>query len=173
MDVQWTAYNSPVGVLTLVECAAGPLVVEFASRVADLRWAERLRARRPAVRIGVGPCDQTTQWLDAYFSGTPQPAPWPAYLLDWMAPSPQQAAVWEALCDIPLGETRAYDDIARATGLHPRLVGQLNGANWLALRIPCHRVVGKKGDLVGYGGGLDRKRWLLAHELRSTGLVLR
>jgi O-6-methylguanine DNA methyltransferase len=53
------------------------------------------------------------------------------------------------------------------------LAGQLVGSNQLAILIPCHRVVGKHGELVGYGGGLPRKRWLLDHELRTAGLVLR
>ena len=77
------------------------------------------------------------------------------------------------MCDIPLGQTRSYEDIAQASGLNPRLAGQLVGSNQLAILIPCHRVVGKHGELVGYGGGLPRKRWLLDHELRTAGLVLR
>src|SRR5215203_992310 len=65
------------------------------------------------------------------------------------------------------------EDIARATRLHPRQIGWLAAANHLAILIPCHRVVGKDGTLVGYGGGLARKRWLLDHELRSAGVVLK
>jgi O-6-methylguanine DNA methyltransferase len=72
-----------------------------------------------------------------------------------------------------VGETRSYEAVAEETGLTARVVGQASGANHLALLIPCHRVVGKDGALVGYGGGLQRKRWLLDHELRLTGLVLR
>ena len=77
-----------------------------------------------------------------------------------------------ALTTIPFGETRSYEDIATLTGIHPRAVGQLNGSNHLAILLPCHRVVGKDGGLVGYGGGLETKAWLLDHELRSVGLVL-
>ena len=84
-----------------------------------------------------------------------------------------QEAVWRELRKIPLGETRSYEDIARATRLHPRQIGWLVAANHLAILIPCHRVVGKDGSLVGYGGGLARKRWLLDHELRTAGVVLR
>jgi len=61
---------------------------------------------------------------------------------------------------------------AHATGFHARQIGQLVGANKLAIVIPCHRVVGKRGGLVGYGGGLDRKRWLLDHEIRVSGVRL-
>ena len=63
--------------------------------------------------------------------------------------------------------------LARAIRLHPRQIGWLVAANHLAILIPCHRVVGKDGTLVGYGGGLAKKRWLLDHELRAAGVVLR
>src|SRR3954462_15197638 len=69
--------------------------------------------------------------------------------------------------------SRSYDDVARATRLHPRQIGWLVSANHLAILIPCHRVVGKDGGLVGYGGGIAKKRWLLDHELRAAGVVLR
>jgi methylated-DNA-[protein]-cysteine S-methyltransferase len=80
-----------------------------------------------------------------------------------------QRAVWRSLCDIPAGETRSYADIARSIG-RPRAVravGLANGANPIALVVPCHRVIGASGALTGYGGGLDRKRWLLDHERRA------
>jgi methylated-DNA-[protein]-cysteine S-methyltransferase len=77
-----------------------------------------------------------------------------------------QRAVWAALREIPAGETRSYGDIARAIGAPTavRAVGAANGANPIWLVVPCHRVIGADGSLTGYGGGLDRKRWLLAHE---------
>ena len=90
-----------------------------------------------------------------------------------VAGTPFQQRVWDALRAIPAGETRSYQDLARATGLHPRQIGQLVGSNHLALLIPCHRVVGKDGSLVGYSGGLRAKRWLLDHELKGAGVVLR
>lgn len=173
LRVQWTSYRSPVGPLTVVECPDGPLVIEFAPRAAQLHWANILRARDPRVRVTVGSCAKTVRWLERYFDGRPEPAPYPEYLAEWLPPTPSQDKVWRALCEIPLGETRSYQDIAIQTGLHPRVVGQLNGANHLAIRIPCHRVIGKNGSLVGYGGGLDCKRWLLAHELRLAGFILR
>jgi len=112
-------------------------------------------------------------WLDEYFAGSPRPFPYPEHLRRWFDLSPAQVAVFKILKKIPLGETRSYDDVARATALHPRQIGWLVSANHLAILIPCHRVVGKDGGLVGYGGGLTRKRWLLNHELRSAGVVLR
>ena len=77
-----------------------------------------------------------------------------------------QLAVWRALRDIPAGETRSYGELAAAIGRPAavRAVGAANGANPVALFVPCHRVIAADGTLWGYGGGLERKRWLLAHE---------
>jgi methylated-DNA-[protein]-cysteine S-methyltransferase len=77
-----------------------------------------------------------------------------------------QHAVWEALISIPYGETRSYGEIAKAIGQPQaaRGVGAANGANPIALIVPCHRVIGADGSLTGYGGGLPLKRALLAHE---------
>ena len=79
--------------------------------------------------------------------------------------------VWKALVDIPFGTTTSYGAIARTIG-HPtaaRAVGAANGANPIALIVPCHRVIGSDGSLTGYGGGLPLKRKLLEHEARVAG----
>jgi methylated-DNA-[protein]-cysteine S-methyltransferase len=79
--------------------------------------------------------------------------------------------VWQALCAIPHGHTASYGDIARAIG-NPkavRAVGLANGRNPLSIVVPCHRVIGSDGSLTGYGGGVERKQWLLAHEARHAG----
>lgn len=172
MRIEWTSYQSPVGVLTILEAREGPLIVEFAERSGRLHLAERLQQHAPGVVIDTGPCRQATSWLTAYFAGHPRPFPFPEYLTSYLSVTDSQAAVWRALTAIPFGETRSYEDIATATGIHPRAVGQLNGSNHLAILLPCHRVVGKDGGLVGYGGGLETKAWLLNHELRSVGLTL-
>ncbi len=77
-----------------------------------------------------------------------------------------QLAVWEALMEIPYGETRSYGEIARAIGQPKaaRGVGAANASNPIGLVVPCHRVIGADGSLTGYGGGLVLKRALLAHE---------
>lgn len=77
-----------------------------------------------------------------------------------------QRAVWKALRAIPQGRTIAYSELARRVGKPAavRAVGLANGANPVGIVVPCHRVVGSNGSLTGYGGGLERKRWLLAHE---------
>jgi methylated-DNA-[protein]-cysteine S-methyltransferase len=79
--------------------------------------------------------------------------------------------VWDALLEIPFGTTTSYGAIAKRIG-HPsaaRAVGAANGANPIALVVPCHRVIGSDGSLTGYGGGLPLKRKLLEHEARAAG----
>ncbi len=80
--------------------------------------------------------------------------------------TPFERRVWAALRDIPAGATRSYSELARAVGRPNavRAVGMINGRNPVSIVVPCHRVIGKDGSLTGYGGGLDRKRWLLQHE---------
>lgn len=83
-----------------------------------------------------------------------------------------QRAVWQALTSIPYGATCSYRDIAEQIG-HPkavRAVGAANGANPIPVIIPCHRVIGADGSLTGFGGGLDKKRYLLDLERRHSGL---
>jgi methylated-DNA-[protein]-cysteine S-methyltransferase len=77
-----------------------------------------------------------------------------------------QRQVWAALCSIPVGETMTYKGLAERIG-NPtaiRAVGLANGANPVGVVVPCHRVIGSNGSLTGYGGGLERKHWLLSHE---------
>jgi methylated-DNA-[protein]-cysteine S-methyltransferase len=84
-----------------------------------------------------------------------------------------QKDVWNALLTIPYGETRSYGEIARQIGRpdRARAVGSANGSNPISIIVPCHRVIGADGSLVGYGGGLDRKRFLLDHEAGVGSLL--
>jgi methylated-DNA-[protein]-cysteine S-methyltransferase len=77
-----------------------------------------------------------------------------------------QLSVWELLRRIPYGVTTSYGELARRLGdpKASRAVGAANGANPIPIIVPCHRVVGSKGELTGFGGGIERKRWLLEHE---------
>lgn len=104
--------------------------------------------------------------LDEYFQGKRKSFDLP------LAPSGTQfqQKVWNALCTIPYGETRSYKEIA-AQIQNPkgcRAVGMANNRNPIMIIIPCHRVIGSNGSLVGYAGGLDIKQWLLAHEKRFS-----
>ncbi len=86
-----------------------------------------------------------------------------------------QRAVWGALREIPCGETCSYAELARRIGKPAamRAVGLANGANPIGIVVPCHRVVGSSGSLTGYGGGIERKRWLLAHERHGAAPAFR
>jgi methylated-DNA-[protein]-cysteine S-methyltransferase len=77
-----------------------------------------------------------------------------------------ERSVWDALRTIPYGATTSYGEIARRLGdaRNARAVGTANGKNPIPIIVPCHRVIGANGDLTGFGGGIDRKRWLLEHE---------
>jgi methylated-DNA-[protein]-cysteine S-methyltransferase len=88
--------------------------------------------------------------------------------------TPFQQQVWRTLCDIPYGETISYAELARRVGSPQgfRAVGHANGSNPIAIIAPCHRVIASDGSLGGYGGGLDRKRWLLAHESETATTFL-
>jgi methylated-DNA-[protein]-cysteine S-methyltransferase len=80
--------------------------------------------------------------------------------------TPFQQNVWRLLREIPAGKTATYGELAAKLGSPgaARAVGMANGMNPVAIVVPCHRVIGSAGKLVGYGGGIDRKRWLLTHE---------
>jgi methylated-DNA-[protein]-cysteine S-methyltransferase len=111
--------------------------------------------------------------LEAYFRGELTEFTLP------LAPrgTPFQLAVWHALCSIPYGETTSYGELARRVGKASasRAVGGANGHNPIAIIVPCHRVIGANGTLTGYGGGLERKRALLALEaetLARRGITL-
>ena len=82
------------------------------------------------------------------------------------AGTPFQREVWRALREIPAGTTTSYGQLAQRIGRPAavRAVGLANGANPIGVVVPCHRVIGSNGSLTGYGGGLERKRWLLQHE---------
>jgi len=113
---------------------------------------------------GVRLLSRCVRQLDEYFSGQ---------RIDFDVPVSQkgtsfQQTVWKALMDIPFGRTVSYGDVAKMIH-HPksvRAVGAANGRNKLWIIVPCHRVIGANGSLTGYAGGLERKKWLLAHEAK-------
>ena len=111
---------------------------------------------------------RTRHWLDSYFQGEQPP-------MDALPLSPVgtdfQHLVWEILLTIPYGATRTYGDIAREAAnrmdkakMSAQAVGGAVGRNPISIIIPCHRVIGTKGALTGYAGGLAKKEWLLRHE---------
>jgi len=108
-----------------------------------------------------------SEQLGAYFEGRLQRFDLPINLIG----TPFQLGVWERLRKIPYGETISYMELARRVG-NPsasRAVGSANGRNPISIIVPCHRVIAAAGTLGGYGGGLDRKLWLLEHEAHVLG----
>lgn len=107
--------------------------------------------------------------LKAYFAGRLRDFDLP------LAPqgTPFQRKVWKQLEKIPYGEIKSYLDIAKAVGKPsgPRAVGAANGRNPIPIIVPCHRVIGASGKLVGFGGGLPTKKWLLLHENPHFNLI--
>jgi len=108
------------------------------------------------------PLAQARQQLSEYFAGKRTDFDLPLK----PAGSGFQLEVWNQLTKIPFGQTITYGELAKRIGKPdaPRAVGLANGSNPISLIIPCHRVIGASGKLTGYGGGLDRKVWLLEHE---------
>jgi len=104
---------------------------------------------------------ETEKQLNEYFAGTRRNFKLP--LPNLFTGSEFQNKVWSALCDIPYGETISYEELACRIGSPKacRAVGAANGRNFIPIIIPCHRVIGKSGKLVGFGGGLNKKQHLL------------
>jgi AraC family transcriptional regulator of adaptative response/methylated-DNA-[protein]-cysteine methyltransferase len=160
--------TTPLGPMLAAATDEALCLLEFVDRRMLPRQVERIR-RRLGVVFAPGRNDvieKAADELSAYFDGTLDHFTVP------LAPcgTDFQRSVWDRLLEIPAGETRSYAEIAGAVG-RPRAVravGTANGANALAVVIPCHRVVGADGRLAGYGGGLWRKRKLLEIEGART-----
>ncbi len=108
------------------------------------------------------PLAATRRQLSEYFAGSRRSFDLPLRLQG----TPFQQRVWRELREIPYGETWSYGQLAARIGKPgaSRAVGLANGRNPISILVPCHRVIGADGSLTGYGGGLERKQWLLAHE---------
>jgi methylated-DNA-[protein]-cysteine S-methyltransferase len=158
---------SPIGPLTLV-AADGALAGVYmdAQRHLPPEWA--LGEPAGPDEPGAAPLAAAASQLAEYFAGQRTRFELP------LAGTGFQRRVWAALQDIPYGETISYRELARRTGnaAASRAVGLANGKNPVSIIVPCHRVVGADGSLTGYGGGLDRKRFLLALEQRVSGQTL-
>lgn len=159
--------TSPLGPLLVAATDDGVCLLEFTDRqVLEKQLASLRRRLAGAIVPGKHPhLDQLTAELAEYFAGTRT-----AFQVPVVYPgTPFQEAVWGQLLQIPYGETRSYEDVARALGLAgaQRAVGHANGQNRVSIVIPCHRVVNKDGRLGGYGGGLWRKQFLLDLEQRG------
>jgi len=156
--------DTPLGPMLAVADDEALYLLEFVERRGLEKEIERLRKKMklPIIPGKPNPAKQIETELEAYFSGKIQEFKTPLFLIG----SPFQKRVWEELQKIPRGDTRSYAEIAKAIGKPSafRAVALANGANQIAIVIPCHRVINSNGDLGGYGGGIKRKEWLLKHE---------
>ena len=155
---------SPLGDLYICASARGVCLLEFAGKPRIARESRQLE-RHFGCPITLGENEHTRQTaaeLGEYFAGTRRDFTIALHPVG----SDFRQRVWAALRTIPYGATTHYQALAATIG-HPaavRAVAAANGANAIAILIPCHRVIGKDGSLTGYGGGLQRKQWLLDHE---------
>ena len=155
--------ESPVGALRLASDGSGICRITFASE-SEQRWEQWL-ARHFGGRAGQGSdafLEQACGQLKEYFQGRRRCFEIPLALRG----TDFQVKVWQALLDIPFGQTWSYGQVGQRVGRPQgaRAVGGAVGTNPVAIVVPCHRVIGKSGDLVGFGGGLDRKTQLLKLE---------
>lgn len=158
--------DTPLGPMLAIADDEELYLLEFSERRGLEREIERLRISTKSV-ISPGktaPICSIEQELAAYFAGELTRFKTPLKMLG----SDFQKLAWNALIDIPYGTTVSYLDQATAIGKPKafRAVANANGANQIAIVIPCHRIINNNGQLGGYGGGIARKKWLIEHEKR-------
>lgn len=153
---------SPIGNLTVALLDGCVCALTFTDQWARRRTQLERRCGRVELRAAANAA-AVLQPLHDYFAGAIDAL---ASIPVAPAGTPFQQRVWAELRKIPAGRTIAYRDLAQAIGAPAavRAVGAANGANPIALVFPCHRVIGSNGELTGYAGGIERKRWLLQHE---------
>ena len=167
MDYTWH-YSSPLGTITLASDGEALVGLWFDGQKHFAATLDPCHPQRPLPVFA-----EAEKWLNLYFSGK---APGFTPLLRPRGTA-FQLAVWQMLLTVPFGQTVTYGQLARQLAavrgpirVSPRAVGGAVGRNGLSLIIPCHRVIGTQGQLTGYAGGLERKRWLLAMEQGAAGL---
>lgn len=151
--MDWASYASPIGTIGFAADEKGIRCIRFLEKAEELT-IEGKRLNPHLARF--------LRECDAYFEGRLKRFQTPLLA----AGTPFQLRVWDALARIPYGETRTYGQIAQAIGspLAARAIGMANNRNPLPIAIPCHRVIGASGQLVGYAGEIWRKKWLLKRE---------
>jgi len=156
------SFKSPIGIVTIVSDGAVVRAIDFEGYESRMHRLLKVHCGEYQLRK-VRNAGGFTERLKAYFDGDLAAI---ADLPTVTSGTPFQKKVWESLRKIPVGTTTTYQAIAKRIGkpLACRAVGFANGANPIALVVPCHRVIGANKRLAGYGGGLERKTWLLMHE---------
>jgi methylated-DNA-[protein]-cysteine S-methyltransferase len=160
--VALTSMESPVGPLSIAACGPRVCLVHFGAPTAALRRTLQTWYPESAI-VGHDDPGGAVSVLRRYFAGDLDSLD--EIDVDLHGTSFQRS-VWMALRSVAAGTTASYAALAARVGAPTavRAVGAANGANPVAIVLPCHRIIGSNGSLTGYGGGLDRKRWLLEHE---------
>lgn len=160
--------ETPIGPMLAVVDDHVLHLLEFADRPALPTELQRLKARNSSgIALGRNAVtEQITKELDSYFQS--RSTVFKTRLAQHGTVFERE--VWHTLRAIPVGDTHSYAQVATSLGrpTSVRAVARANGANQIAIVIPCHRVIGADGSLTGYGGGLWRKQWLLKHECQAT-----
>jgi AraC family transcriptional regulator, regulatory protein of adaptative response / methylated-DNA-[protein]-cysteine methyltransferase len=156
--------DTPLGSMLAVSDEEALYLLEFNDRCGLESELERLRSKTHATIVfgSSKPIESITKELAAYFSGHLKQFKTPLHIMG----TDFQKSAWKILQDVPYGHTRSYLEQAREMGNKSacRAVANANGANQLAIVIPCHRIIQSNGTLGGYGAGIARKKWLLDFE---------
>ena len=162
MELLLDRVASPIGMMLIVSDCELLRALEFADYEERMRRLLRIHVGKFTMKESRNPAGLSDR-IRAYFGGD-------LTAIDDIAVetggTPFQREVWTALRRIPVGSTTTYAELAKTIGRPSavRAVGMANGSNPIPIVVPCHRVIGSNGSFTGYGGGLARKRWLLAHE---------
>jgi methylated-DNA-[protein]-cysteine S-methyltransferase len=166
MSVEKAYYNYPIGALEIRSIDNAISHVLFVNTHKTQKVDEGSLSYSPSTSSAIKNC---IQQLEEYFDGKRLD-----FDIEMQQPGTTfQQKVWSALCKIPCGRTTSYLQLSKNIGdvKAIRAVGTANGSNNICIIVPCHRVIGSNGDLVGYGGDLWRKKWLIAHEAKIANGV--
>ena len=169
LKVSWV--DTLLGQMIAISDDESLFLLEFADRHGLEKEIKRLQLKKKATLIpgDTNPIILIKKELDLYFSGKLTRFKTPLHLIG----SEFQNKAWQALIQIPYGQTRSYLEQANMIGNKKafRAIANANGANQLAIIIPCHRIINHNGDLGGYGGGKERKKWLIEHEKHTNNFA--
>ena len=164
LKAEWI--NTILGPMIAISDQEELYLLEFTNKRGLAKEIEKLRKKTAIIPGNTKPISMIKQELELYFAGKLKVFKTPLHIMG----SPFQNKAWNALMKIPYGHTRSYLEQAKITGNEKafRAVANANGANQLAVVIPCHRIINNNGDLGGYGGGIEKKQWLLHHEKQNS-----
>lgn len=159
IDAGYDVMNSPVGELTVITSSQGLHAILWDNDCSDKIISALNRSAHEKIMVA------TKKQLDEYFQGKRKKFDLPLVIKG----TDFQMQVWKELLNIPYAQTISYGEQAEKVGNKnkARAVGMANGCNPISIVIPCHRVIGSNGDLVGFGGGIEKKKYLLALEQKA------